>query len=515
MKLSSYFKIASALLTLSVFAGCASLPVQQGEYDDVYFSSADRTQPKKVIIDPKGNEDLGDDVVTLQKSSDSKVEAQLIDKYNNGTPSEVVYFQEIDPRVGRASELNYNDFVWDYDHELLKNYDLPLDWDDMDAITFNRIIRNDFSFRNAWYEQYYRGNLVAMDNYLNNPGISSRGQRNLNINVGLGFGFGSFYSPFSTFVTWNRPIFNTWNDPFYMFSPYYSYSSSFWYNPFDPFYNPFGYYSYNSFRRPWRYGNNWYNAGYGGYYNPVIIVNNNGFEYNNGGRNFTRSSRLPSTSITSVRSDAANGSGRTRSTAALENATRTRSTISSGRVSNTSVRPNSISSGTRSSRSVSSVDAALSRSSRRVNTDVSRSSTRSSANYSISSRRGSPSLGRYAEYSRSTSSSRVSIPSYTRNSSSRSGVSFTRNTSSRSSSGVFSGRSSSSREIGFSRSSGSSSRSSGPTFGRSSSSSSRSSGSGMRSSGSSSSGSSRSSGSSSGSTRSSSSSSGSRGGRGN
>ena len=124
MKNSSYFKIASTLLTLAVFAGCASLPVQQGEYDDVYFTSADRTQPKKVVLNPESQADLGEDVITLEKSSDDKVDASLIEKYNNGEPKEVVYFEELEPRVSKASELNYDDFVWDYNNNLLKNYDL-------------------------------------------------------------------------------------------------------------------------------------------------------------------------------------------------------------------------------------------------------------------------------------------------------------------------------------------------------------------------------------------------------
>jgi len=507
MKNSRYFKIASALLSLSVFAGCASLPVQQGEYDDVYFTSADRTQPKRVVINSEGKGDLGDDVITLEKSSESKVEAQLIDKYNNGAPSEVVYFEEIDPRVGRASELNYDDFVWDYDHEYLKNYDLPLDWDEMDASTFNKIIRNDYSFRNAWYEQYYKGNTAAMDNYLNSsPSSSSPRTSNLNLNIGFGLGFGSFYSPFVSGFSFGNPYYNAWNysvwtDPFlnrgiFYGRPFYSRFYSSWY---DPFYDPF-------FNYGWAYASWPYRGGF--YRNTTVIIADN--NYYGSDRNFTRGGRIPSTSVTSVRSDVTNGSGRTRSTAALESSAKTRSTISSGRVSNTSVRPNSVSSTTRSSRSATSVDAALARSSRRISTDLNRTSSRSSSNYSISSRRSSSSVDRYTEYSRS-SISRSSIPSYTSNSSSRSSVSFNRNTSSRSNASVFSGRSSSSRTLNYNRNSSSSSRLSNSMFNNSSSS--RSS---VRSSGSSSSGSSRSSGSSSssGSSRSSSSSSGGRGGRG-
>lgn len=532
MKNSSYFKIASTLLALSVFAGCASLPVQQGEYDDVYFTSADRAQPRKVVIDTEGKGALGEDVVTLQKSSVNNVESDLISKYNNGEPQEVVYFEEIDPRVSRASELNYDDFVWDYNNELLKNYDLPLDWDDMTASSFNAIIRDDWSFRNAWYDQYYRGNMQAMETYVQNEGLSSRNRRNLNVSVGLGFGFSSFYSPYNI-------GFSAWNDPFFFGSwpdvrswSYLSYNNWAWRNSFYPFYgmsymDPFYYdpwygsgwaYRYTS---PWRYRRNpWYWGGN----NTTIIVAGNDYNYGNG-RNYTRGGRVPSTSVTSVRSDAANGTGRTRSSAALSNPS-TRSTISSGRVSNTSVRSSSTA-GTRSSRSTSSVDQALARSRNRVSTDATRiSSSRRSSNssgYSISSLRRSSSTRNSGLTYNTSSRTRASIPSYTRSSttSRSSGVSFSRNTSSRASTPTFgrsSRSSSSSRTATFGRTSsyGSRSSSSGTYNRSSSSSSSRSSSGSVRSS--SSSGSSRSSSSSgsrssSGSSRSSSSSS--RSGRGN
>lgn len=525
MKNSSYFKIASTLLALSVFAGCASLPMQQGEYDDVYFTSADRAQPKKVVIDPEGKGALGEDVVTLQKSSVNNVESDLINKYNNGEPQEVVYFEEIDPRVSRASELNYDDFVWDYNNELLENYDLPLDWDNMTASSFNAIIREDWSFRNAWYDQYYRGNTQAMETYVQNEGLSSRNnRRNLNVNIGmgygfgygLGYGFGSFYSPFVTSIYWNQPIFNSWVDPYYAWN--WRYSS--FYDPFyyDPWFGSSWAYRYSS---PWRYRRNpWYWGGN----NTTIIVAGNDFNYANG-RNYARGGRVPSTSVTSVRSDAANGTGRTRSSAALSNPS-TRSTISSGRVSNTSVRSSSTA-GTRSSRSTSSVDQALARSRNRVSTDATRiSSSRRSSNsagYSISSLRRSSSTRNSGLTYNTSSRTRASIPSYSRSSttSRSSGVSFSRNTSSRASTPTFSrSSSSSSRTATFGRSSssyGSRSSSSGTYNRSSSSSSSRSSSGSMRSS--SSSGSSRSSSSSgsrsSSSSSSRSSSSGSRSGRGN
>ncbi|WP_420385644.1 hypothetical protein [Roseivirga sp.] len=517
MKNSSYYKIASTFMALSVFAGCASLPVQQGEYDDVYFTSADRTQPRQVVIDPENRESLDEDVITLQRSSDSKVEPALLNKYNNGEPSEVVYFEDIEPRVKKAFQLNYDDFVWDYEHELLKNYDLPLSWDDMDAFSFNQIVNNDFQFRNAWYEQYYNGNLTLMEAYVQN---TSSNLNNASTYFSLGFGLGSMYNPYR---------FNSWGDPFYygyndFYNPYWTASYSFsryrrfgwrwsriyagmygW--GFDPFYSPFyDPYYYNSWAySPWGWRNNsWYWSR-----NTVIIADNN--YYSN--RNYTRGGRVRSTSVTSVRSDAVNGAGRTRSTANLNTSSRTRSTISGGRVSNSSVRPTTTS--TRSSRSTSAVDRALASSSRRVRTDAyrfsrsdgsSRSTRTSTLNRVSSSRYGNPNRSNTTLNRTRTSSYPSGIRSS--RSSSRS-ISFGRTSSSRSSSVFSRGSGSSSRSSGgFSRSSSSSGRSS---SGVSRSSSSRSSGSVSRGG---SSGSSRSSGGSSGSSRSSSSS-GSRSGRGN
>lgn len=510
MKNSSYFKIASTLLVLSVFAGCASLPIQQNEYDDVYFTSADRTQPKKVVFNPDNSQELGADVITLEKSSPERIEADLISKYNNGATSEVVYFEESEPRVTRPSELNYVDFVADYNDNQLQNYDLPLDWEDMDAFTFNQILRDDLRFRNAWYEQYYEGNTAAMDSYARNPRNFNGNNRNsnFNVNVGLGFGFGSFYSPFRTNMIWGDPFYNGFYDSFWsvgfnrplwapQFSPwgFNSFHDPFFFNSWNFNAWNFNSWRFNSWNNPnfrWR-RNGWNN--WGG--NTIIIADNN-FRNRD---DYTRGGRIRSTSVTSVRTDANNGARTRSSVAANNNSSRTRSTISSGRVSNSSVR--SSGSAVRSSRS--SVDEALARSGRRVNTDAFRFDNRTRSTSSTARTSSSRSSFANRSLTRTSSSSRLSLPTYSRSSRSSStnsrGISFDRSSSSRSSGSIFSRGTSSSSN----RSSGVRSSSSG--------SSSRSTGGSVRSS-SSSGGSSRSSGSSSSSSRSGSSSS-SRSGRGN
>ncbi|MEC7752604.1 hypothetical protein [Roseivirga sp. UBA1976] len=507
MKNSSYFKIASTLLTLAVFAGCASLPVQQGEYDDVYFTSADRTQPKKVVLNPESQADLGEDVITLEKSSDDKVDASLIEKYNNGEPKEVVYFEELEPRVSKASELNYDDFVWDYNNNLLKNYDLPLDWEDMDAVTFNDIIRADFQFRNAWYEQYYLGNTRAMDSYASNQSITTRRNPTVNFNINYGFGaglgWGAFNSPYYVSgLPWGHPFYGEFYDPYFWsvgYRPFWSRRFvSYW--SYDPFWD-FGFYNTVAWGGYPRWG--WRNDYWYWRRNNVIIVDNDYYQRRN---DYTRGGRLRSTSVSSVRADANNGTRTRSSLAAIDNPRGSRSSVSSGRVSSSS----SNTTGVRSSRS--SVDAALERSSRRVRTDAYRfdNNTRvSSSAYRTSASRSARTAVSNRTYddrriSSSRSSANYRVPTYGRQSGSsantRSRISFDRSSSrSRSSSGTFSRGSSSGRS-----SSGIGVRSSG-------SSSSRSSGGSVRSSGSSSG--SRSSGSSSGSSRSSSGSS--RSGRGN
>lgn len=517
------------LSMLAVFACSPDQYQQASEYDDVYFTSADRKTAPKVVAKPEAVQATETaNVITLSNQSKQTVDPTILSRYNNSESKEVEYFveSEVEPRVKKANQLNYDDFVWDYENEQLASYALPVDWaEEWDKRYFNDLVYNDFEFRLAWYDQYYLGNSTRMDRYITasndrigRTSISTFGRNNFgnrfwnpgfNVSIGFGNSFG-FYDPFFPGVGFGY-------DPF-----------------FDPFYDPFlfrtsvwGFGGVNRWNRRWR--NRW---GFGGgfgfgnpYYCPPIFSNRYIYRgevfvaRNN--RTYTRGGRLSSTSVASVRSDAVNGVAATRSQ-------RLASASGTSRVSRSSIENRSSRSGrVRSSSSVgrsstSRSSSGLSRDvvstrSNRVRTDVSRtSSSRSSSRVATSTSRGRSS----AITSRTSRSSRSSSTFSGGRASSRSagrtsGVSFNRNSSSRSSSGVSrsSSQSRSSSSRGVSRSSSRSSSSRGVSRSSSSrSSSSRSSGSVSRSSSSRSSGSSRSSSSRSSSSRSSSSRSG-RGGK--
>lgn len=500
MKSRIHLKLLMAPLSMLTLFACSPNQFQQAsEYDDVYFTSADRQKAPKVITKPGSASGDLSQVITLENRSSKSVDKELVTKYTNSSPSEVEYFVdgEVNPKVEKANQLNYNDFVSDYENEMLATYALPLDWEtEWDENYFNNLIYNDFEFRLAWYEQYYVGDNDRMDRYINattgriaNSNFSdfnsSRVMANsfypgafrprFGVSVGLGFGNG----------------FNgSFNDPFY--DPF-----------FDPYYDPFFYgtswrfSSRNRFNR--RNGWGAWNRGFGGFgfggfnnfnsyvYCPPIFSNQYIYRgevlASRNDRTYSRGGRVQSSSVSSVRSDATNGIAPTRSQR-LSSTSGTRSAVSrsaiasrternSGRVRSTS---SSGVSSSRSSRSTSStVPSVRSSRSSRTSTDAYRFDESSRSNRS-SAVRANATSGRTVASSRtarsSTSSSRAttnrsssnrssSAPSYNRSSSRTSSGSVSRPSSSSSSRGVSrssSNRSTSSRSSGV-RSSGSSSRS--------------------------------------------------------
>mgnify|MGYP005630324137 CR=1 FL=1 len=536
------------LSMLTLFACSPNQYQQTSEYDDVYFTSADRQQAPKVVTKPFNGAENFSQAITLENSSRKTVDQDLVNKYTNSTPSEVEYFVagEVGPKVEKPNQLNYRDFVSDYENELLANYALPLDWEtEWDANYFDDLVRNDFEFRLAWYDQYYVGRTDRMDRYLeansgrvgnavfsdfNNSRMMANGffvdpfRPRIGISAGIGFGFGGWNS-------FGVGFGNNFYDPFFN-------------NVYDPFFFN-GSWGWNGFNR-WNRGNRWnrWNGGNrwgGGFYDPYVYcppVFSNQYIYRGNvivaqnNRTLTRGGRLQSSSVSSVRSDATNGVAPTRSQRLSSTSGNARSNLSrsaiasrssrnSGRVTSTSASGVSSTRSSRSSSTNSTVASTRSSRATRTSTDAYRFDDSSRSRNSRSSNvRANATSGRSVVSSRTSrsSSSRTSTSRSvtSRSSSSNSSrPSFSRSSSSRSTSGSVSRSSGSSRSSSSaSRSSGSrssSSRSSGVRS--SSSSSSRSSGSVSRSSGSSSS---RSSGSSSKSSSSSSRSGGSRSsGRGN
>lgn len=530
MKSRIHLKLLMAPLSMLTLFACSPDQYQQvSEYDDVYFTSSDRKTAPRVVAKPEAVQEAeAANIITLSNQSKGSVDPTLLSRYNNNENKEVEYFVEgeAEPRVARANDLNYDDFVWDYENEMLATYALPVDWaEEWDSRYFNSLVNNDFEFRLAWYDQYYVGNSTRMDRYITasngrvgRTSMSTFGGNRFgnnfgnnfynpgfNVSIGIGSGFG-FYDPFFPGAGFGY-------DPF--FDPFFFRTSAWgWGGGFNRWNRGFG----NRWAFGGGFGNRWgWGRGFGNsFYCPPIFSNR--YIYRGeiivarDNRTFTRGGRLSSTSVASVRSDAVNGVAQTRSqrlAAAAGTSSVSRSSIDN-----------------RSSRTgrVSSSSQVVSTRSNRVSTDAyrfndSRSSSRSSSRVATTSTRSSRNAvaSRTSSTSRNTSNLTRGTTSSRSSSGRTSGVSFNRNSSSRSSSGVSSSssRSSSSRSSGVSRSSSrsSSSRSSGSVSRGSSSRSS--SGSVSRSSGSSrsSSGSSRSS--SSSSRSSSSRSSSSKSGRGN
>lgn len=503
MKRRDYIRILMAPLSMLTVFACSPNQFQSTqEYDDVYFTSSDRTNKPTIIESTKEIESSNQKAFSLGDYSSESVDPTLVSKYTNSQNGEVVYYEE-GPIVTKASELNYDDFVYDYENENLAYYELPLDWNtDWDKNSFNSLMANDFQFQLAWYEQYYLNRDFRMNNYLSGRYGSRRNSFSVP-RVGFDIAFVSAgYSPFffssMTYVSLNR--FGSF-DPFW--SPYY-----------DPFWNYGGYYSpfYSSYHygRPWGW-NRWNRYPYNNYYyTSNYYYNNEGNLVNRDGRDVTRGARISSTSVSSVRTDAINGSTpNTRSARYNSSNVGTRGSRSTGSTNDFQVV---------GGRNSSTATSAGNTRSSRVNTNAYQFSndsrlTRSNivrGNNARSSRSQTYTSTRSASNSRVITSGRSSSTNsnlFSRSSSTRSATpTYSRSTSNSRSSGVSSGRSSSN----------SSSRSSGVSSGRSSNnSSSRSSGTVSRSSsGSGSSSSGSRSGSSSSSSRSSSNNS-SRGGRGN
>ncbi|MBO3700789.1 hypothetical protein [Roseivirga sp. E12] len=485
MKSRIHLKLLMAPLSMLAVLACSPDQYQQAsEYDDVYFTSADRKTVPKIVAKPEQVQSANtENVITLSNQSKKSVDPTLLNRYNNNESKEVEYFVEGEggPRVTRANELNYDDFVWDYENELLATYALPVDWaEEWDKRYFNNLISNDFEFRLAWYDQYYVGNSTRMDRYITasngrigRTSMSTFGgngfrnnfwNRGINVSVGFGTGFG-FYDPF--FV-----------------------GGGFGYDPFfDPFYDPFffntgffGFNRWNRWNRGWGFRRGFgFGGGFGGgFYCPPIFSNQYIYRgeiiVGRNDRTYTRGGRLSSTSVANVRSDATNGVAQTRSQ-------RLASASGTSRVSRSSIENRSSRTGRVSSSSVSRTSSSRSATSRnsssqvantrssRVRTDAYRFNDSRSSGRSSSSRVGTSSTrGRSsAVTSRTSRSSRNSSTfsggrSSNRSTSGRaSGVSFNRNSSSRSSSGVSrsSSRSSSSRGVSRGSSRSSSSRSSG------------------------------------------------------
>ena len=193
MKKRNYIPILMAPLSMLAVFACTPNQLQQNqEYDDVYFTASDRAKKPTIVQTPQEVISSNQKALITSDFSSERVDASLVSKYNNGVENEVVYFEEA--RVKNPSELNYDDFVYDYENNHLAYYELPLDWQtDWDRNSFNELVNFDFQFQNAWYDQYYLGNNARMNNYLTNSNRRlSRSFNSFGPRVGFDIRFSSF-----------------------------------------------------------------------------------------------------------------------------------------------------------------------------------------------------------------------------------------------------------------------------------------------------------------------------------
>lgn len=473
MKKKIYLKYLLAPLSMMMVFSCAPDQYQnQNEYDDIYFTKKDRkTQPQILVA---AQQETKTSTINEQNTTRNTVPVELQEKYSNA--DQVTYFEESGPRVQSSRELNYQDFVYDYENGHLAYYELPVDWEtDWSEISFDNLMANDFQFRMAWYDQYYEGQDWRMRQYLS--GRTSYSARNSNFNgprVGIGLGF-------NTVSPW-----------------FYGGMMSVDLNPwgmYDPFWNPICRYRRGGFGYTWGgFGYSWGNAGFWGspfycppfntYYpggiNNTIIINNP--DYNDiNRRTVVRGGRLAGERISTVSADSQNGSQlRTRSqrlTSSRGGISAGRSSVSMQRINNGARTRTTSSTGRSSSVRLSRNSVEVVNRSRRVNTDanhfdrVARSNRLTRSRISSGQISSGRSLSSPMRSSRSNMTNRsVSRNSFGNTSSNRNSLSFSRSSSSsfsRSSVGRSRDTNSSrgfslNRNSGFSRSSGSSfSRSSG------------------------------------------------------
>lgn len=367
---------------LFLISACSQLPLQRGEYDDVYFTSNDRPQVPIIVTDPAQLENIeAENIITLEKSSEQQVAPELVNKYNNGGDEMPTYYRSSE----EDAEANFFSGDFERDNQAFNN--------------------QGFSVQNA--------NNVGRFNSGFNAGFNSGFGNTFGFmrpSFGFGLGFGN------TFATGFHSSFMFTNGFYDPFNPF-AMQSFMQFNTFGSFgfYDPF--FMGNSYYNPWfrrnRFRNNFF-AGPGS----VVIINNGELNAGNN-RNFERGGRLRSTSsVNSVRADAMAGT-QTRASTAPSNM---RGTMNGGRTNSTIA---SRSGNVRASRS--SVDKALTRANRRVSTDRSGSAYRGSSSGIMSNGRSSRA---FTPSNASTTRSLMSSRDAYRNSR---GVSFERNASSQSS----------------------------------------------------------------------------------
>ena len=247
MRKNTYSKILLVPITALLLGACSSkLHNQSQEYDDIYFTKADRnkaTLTEKAI--PQSSNTSNEDLPIISKTYSSEeyspqyVDPALVEKFNNTN----AYSSEnrAGLMVTSINYLSFDSFVSDFEQNYTEFQDLPLDWGKgyWSEVQFDNRVASDYQFRNAWYDYYYNGYEGSLNNYFEQAStrqsyasnndfyspISFRPRISLSFGVGSSYMNNPYYSPF----------YNPYQDPFYdpyfyRVSPYYGYNNRLYMN---------------------------------------------------------------------------------------------------------------------------------------------------------------------------------------------------------------------------------------------------------------------------------------------
>jgi len=247
MRKSTYSKILLAPIAALILGACSSkLHNQSQEYDDIYFSTADRNKATQtdqlnqpILAPPEEKLQIVTKTHSSQEYSPQYVDPALVDKFNNNQTQSTA--NQAGLIVKSVNDLSYSNFVSDYNKNYVEYRDLPLEWGDgyWSQIQFDNRVSSDYQFRNAWYDYYYNGYEGSLNNYFEQVESNQSYASNNN-----------FYAPISF-----RPRVR------FSFIVGYGYANSRFYSPYrDPFYDPY-------FIRPYPYP-------YYGFTNPLFTSAN-------------------------------------------------------------------------------------------------------------------------------------------------------------------------------------------------------------------------------------------------
>jgi hypothetical protein len=231
MRKNTYSKILLAPIAALILGACSSkLHNQSQEYDDIYFTKADRnkaTATEKAT--PQSINTTEEELPIINKTYSSEeyspqyVDPALVEKFNNNNALGLASNAGL--IVKDVNYLSFNNFVSDYEQNYVEFKDLPLDWGKgyWSETQFDNRVASDYQFRNAWYDYYYNGYEGSLNNYFEQASARQTYASNNNFyspiafrpRISLSFGVGYMYSndPF------HRPYYSAYQDPFY--DPYY------------------------------------------------------------------------------------------------------------------------------------------------------------------------------------------------------------------------------------------------------------------------------------------------------